>query len=117
MARARFGEIWSLRGAPEGACYAIVSDDGWNDSYPTLFVVELACRDETVALEPGHRVLTKDPRTVALANELATVHESLLAERVGHLSSEQMSIVAEAMSEVQLDYCIRGAARPVVATS
>ena len=104
-----------MRGAHEDACFAVVSDDGWNEGYPTLFVVELACREANVPLGRGHRVVDEVPRRVALSDELKTVHETMLVERVGRLSETQMGLIAEAMAEVRLEYEIRGAVRPAFA--
>lgn len=113
MPRARFGQIWTVEGATEGTCYTVVSDDGWNELYPTVFVIELDCRDESVPLEAGHRVIAGEPRRVALADRLMSVHERMLVEHIGEIASQHRSCIADAMAEVPLDYCIRGAARPV----
>ncbi len=113
MPRAQFGQIWTVKGAAEGACYAVVSDDGWNELYPTVFVIELSCREESVPLDAGHRVVSDDPRRFTLADRLMTVHERMLVEHIGEIASAHRSCIADAMAEVPLDYCIRGAARPI----
>jgi mRNA-degrading endonuclease toxin of MazEF toxin-antitoxin module len=113
---ARFGQVWTIRGAAAAASFAIVSDDGWNDEYPTVFVIELE-RVTRPRARPGRSVVDRPSGTVALVDRLATVHESMLAEHIGGLTRDQMECIADAMREIPLDYCIRGGARPVVAAA
>ena len=113
---ARFGEVWTIRGAAASASFAVVSDDGWNDEFPTLFVIELEHVTRPRA-RAGRSVVDKRSGTVALVDRLATVHESMLAEHIGGLTKDQMQCIADAMREIPLDYCIRGGARPVAAAA
>jgi mRNA-degrading endonuclease toxin of MazEF toxin-antitoxin module len=113
---ARFGDVWTIRGAAASASFAVVSDDGWNDEYPTLFVIELQHVTRPRA-RVGRSVVDRPSGTVALVDQLATIHESMLGEHIGGLTKDQMQCIADAMREIPLDYCIKGAARPVVAAA
>jgi mRNA-degrading endonuclease toxin of MazEF toxin-antitoxin module len=116
MARARFGEVWTLDGAPEGASFAIVSDDDWNNDYPTVFVIELR-RVTHVQESAGTCMVDDDSGTVALVEALATAHEAMLVEHIATLTKTEMDCIADAMREIPLDYCVKGAARPAVAAA
>jgi mRNA-degrading endonuclease toxin of MazEF toxin-antitoxin module len=117
MPRARFGEIWTLRGASLDAAYAIVSDDAWNELYPTVFVIELEHVTGEVVVGSGRCLVDETSGTVALVDALATAHERQLVAHIGGLTRAQMECIADAMREIPLDYCIRGAARPAVAAA
>jgi mRNA-degrading endonuclease toxin of MazEF toxin-antitoxin module len=116
LAEVRFGQIWTLKGASHDASFAIVSDDAWNESYPTVFVIELRHVTNPVG-ERGRCVVDDAAGTVALVDALATVHCNMLGEHIGGLTRTQMECIADAMREIPLDYCIRGAARPAVAAA
>jgi mRNA-degrading endonuclease toxin of MazEF toxin-antitoxin module len=115
--RASFGEIWTLRGAARDAAYAVVSDDRWNEAYPTVFVIELEYVTGEVITGTGRCMVDEASGTVALVDALTTAHERQLVEHIGGLTKTQMQCIADAMREVPLDYCIRGAARPAVAAA
>jgi mRNA-degrading endonuclease toxin of MazEF toxin-antitoxin module len=113
--RARWGQVWWADiGLYEHKRVAVVSENGWNELFPSVLAVRLSAsprRDPG----PGFPLISERPRVVAICGEVTSLHESLLVERVGSLTPRQMRAIAVGLLEVTQIHRLLGIVHPDVA--
>lgn len=113
--KARWGEIWWVEmGLGERKRYAIVSENGWNDTFPRVLAVSLTTSPRRRP-GPGFPLVAEKPRTIAVCGEIMSIPEHRLVERVGALTPAQMRAVAIGLLEVTQAHRLLGMHHPAVA--
>ncbi len=112
---ARWGQIWWADiGLHENKRFAVVSENGWNETFPTVLAVRLSTspnRDPG----PGFPLIASQPRTVAICGHVTTLHEDDLIEQVGALTPTQMRTIAVGLLEVMQLHRLLGWQHPDIA--
>ncbi len=113
--RARWGQVWWADvGLDENKRIAVVSENGWNEIFPSVIAVRLAAsprRDPG----PGFPLVSERPRVIAICGEVTSLHEHLLVEQAGALTPRQMRAIATGLLEVTQIHRLLGIVHPEVA--
>jgi mRNA-degrading endonuclease toxin of MazEF toxin-antitoxin module len=113
-AKARWGQVWRVElGLDERKRFAVVSENGWNEIFPTVIGVRLTTspnRDPG----PGFPLLRERPATIAICGQVTTIHEDDLIEVVDHLSPDEMRRIAVGLLEVTQAHRLLGITHPDV---
>lgn len=114
-AKARWGQVWWLDvGLAERKRFVVVSENGWNETFATVLGVRLTTgpgRDPG----PGFPLVRRQPRTIALCGQVASMPESALVELVDHLTPKEMRQVAIGLLEVTQAHRLLGITHPDIA--
>lgn len=89
----------------------IVSENGWNETFPTVIAVRLTTspnRDPG----PGFPLLRAKPPTIAICGQVTTLHEDDLLEIADKLTPREMQQVAIGLLEVTQARRLLGFAHP-----
>jgi mRNA-degrading endonuclease toxin of MazEF toxin-antitoxin module len=113
--KAHWGEVWWANvDLDENKRFVVVSENGWNETFPSVIGVRLSAsprRDPG----PGFPLVSKKPTTVAVCGEVTTLHEDRLIERVDALSPAQMRLIAIGILEVMQLHRLLGWQHPEIA--
>ncbi len=113
--KARWGQVWWVDlGLDENKRFVVVSENGWNEIFPTVIAVRLttsANRDPG----PGFPLVRKKPPVIAVCGQVTTVHEDDLIEVADRLSPTEMRSVAIGLLEVTQVHRVLGITHPDVA--
>ncbi len=113
--KARWGQVWWADvELDENERFAVVSDNGWNERFPSVLGVRLSAsprRDPG----PGFPLVSDRPRVVAICGELTSLREELLVEQAGTLTPRQMQAIAIGLLEVTQAHRLLGISHPDVA--
>jgi mRNA-degrading endonuclease toxin of MazEF toxin-antitoxin module len=113
--KARWGQVWWVDlGLDERKRYVVVSENGWNERFPTVLGVRLTTsprRDPG----PGFPLVRRRPPTIALCGQVTTVDEADLVELVDHLTPTEMRQVAIGLLEVTQAHRLLGITHPAIA--
>ena len=113
--KARWGQVWWADLAlDEHKRVVVVSENGWNELFPSVLVVRLSAsprRDPG----PGFPLVSERPRVIAICGQLTSLHESLLVEQTGALTPHQMRAVAIGLLEVTQIHRLLSITHPEVA--
>jgi mRNA-degrading endonuclease toxin of MazEF toxin-antitoxin module len=114
--RARWGQVWWVDlGLGENKRFAVVSENGWNETFPSVIGVRLTTspgRDPG----PGFPLLSNRPRVIAVCGHVTTIHEDDLIEQVGVLDPSQMRRIAIGLLEVTQAHRLLGLEHPEIAS-
>ena len=114
-AKARWGQVWWIDvGLDERKRIVVVSENGWNETFPTVLGVRLTTshrRDPG----PGFPLVRRKPPTIALCGQVASLHEDALVEVVDHLTPTEMRQVAIGLLEVTQAHRLLGITHPAIA--
>src|SRR2546426_2579903 len=113
--RARWGQVWWADiGLNENKRVVVVSENGWNELFPSVLAVRLSAsprRDPG----PGFPLISERPRVVAICGEVTSLHESLLVEQSSALTPRQMRAIAIGLLEVTQIHRLLSIVHPEVA--
>lgn len=113
--KARWGQVWWVDlGLGENKRFAVVSENGWNETFPTVLGVRLTTstrRDPG----PGFPLLRRKPVVIAICGQFTTIHEDDLIELVDRLTPDEMRKIAVGLLEVTQAHRLLGIAHPGVA--
>jgi mRNA-degrading endonuclease toxin of MazEF toxin-antitoxin module len=113
--RARWGQIWWADfGLDERKRFVVVSENGWNDIFPSVIAVRLSAsprRDPG----PGFPLVSEHPRVIAICGEVTSLREHRLVEKAGALTPRQMRAIAIGLLEVTQIHRLLGIVHPEVA--
>ena len=113
--RARWGQVWWVDvGLDENKRFVVVSENGWNEVFPTVIAVRLTTspsRDPG----PGFPLISEKPPVIAICGQVTTVHENALIEIADRLSPGQMRKIAIGLLEVTQAHRLLGLQHPEVA--
>ncbi len=113
--RARWGQVWWVDvGLDENKRFVVVSENGWNEIFPTVIAVRLTTspnRDPG----PGFPLISDKPPVIAICGQVTTIHENALIEIADRLSPEQMRKIAIGLLEVTQAHRLLGLQHPEVA--
>ncbi len=113
--KARWGQVWWVEtNLDERKCYVVVSENGWNSTFPSVLAVRLTTSPRRHP-GPGFPLISKQPPTIAVCGELASIPEGDLVEPTGALSPSQMRQVAIGILEVTQAHRLIGLSHPAVA--
>ena len=114
-AKARWGQVWWIDvGLEERKRVVVVSENGWNETFATVLGVRLTTsprRDPG----PGFPLVRRQPATIALCGQVASLHETALIELVDHLTPREMRQVAIGLLEVTQAHRLLGITHPDIA--
>ena len=114
-AKARWGQVWWVDvQLDERKRFVVVSENGWNETFPTVLGVRLTTsprRDPG----PGFPLVRRKPPTIALCGQVASLPEDALVELVDHLTPTEMREVAIGLLEVTQAHRLLGITHPAVA--
>jgi mRNA-degrading endonuclease toxin of MazEF toxin-antitoxin module len=113
--RARWGQIWWADfGLDERKRFVVVSENGWNEIFPSVIAVRLSAsprRDPG----PGFPLISERPRVIAICGEVTSLREHRLVEQAGALTPRQMRAIAIGLLEVTQIHRLLGIVHPEVA--
>lgn len=113
--KARWGQVWWADvGLDENKRFVVVSENGWNETFPTVIAVRLTTspnRDPG----PGFPLLRTKPPTIAICGQVTTLHEDDLLEVADQLTPREMQQVAIGLLEVTQAHRLLGITHPDVA--
>ncbi len=113
--KARWGQVWWVEsGLDERKRYVVVSENGWNSTFPSVLAVRLTTSPRRHP-GAGFPLVSKQPPTIAVCGELASIPERDLVEPTGALSPSQMRQVAIGILEVTQAHWLIGLSHPAVA--
>jgi len=114
--RAHWGQVWWVdTRLDEHKRFVIVSENGWNETFPTVVGVRLTTSPRRHP-GPGFPLIADRPRTIAVCGQIATIDEDDLVERVGALAPAQMRQVAIGLLEVTQLHRLLGFEHPEIAS-
>jgi mRNA-degrading endonuclease toxin of MazEF toxin-antitoxin module len=113
--KARWGQIWWADfGLDERKRCVVVSENGWNEIFPSVIAVRLSAsprRDPG----PGFPLISERPRVIAICGEVTSLREHRLVEQAGALTPRQMRAIAIGLLEVTQIHRVLGIVHPEVA--
>lgn len=113
--KARWGQVWWAEvGLDERKRFVVVSENGWNSTFPSVLGVRLTTSPRRHA-GAGFPLVSKQPPTIAICGELTSLREEDLIEPTGALSPNQMRQVAIGILEVTQAHRLIGLSHPAVA--
>lgn len=114
-AKARWGQVWWVDvQLDERKRFVVVSENGWNETFPTVLGVRLTTsprRDPG----PGFPLVRRKPPMIALCGQVASLPEDALVELVDHLTPTEMRQVAIGLLEVTQAHRLLGITHPTIA--
>jgi mRNA-degrading endonuclease toxin of MazEF toxin-antitoxin module len=113
--RARWGQVWWVDiGVGENKRFVVVSENGWNETFPTVIAVRLT-QSPNRRPGPGFPLIAEQPPTVAICGQVTTIPESKLIEMVDQLTPRQMRAIAVGLLEVTQLHRLLGLQHPDIA--
>lgn len=113
--KARWGQVWWVDiGVGENKRFAIVSEDGWNETFPTVIAVRLT-QSPNRHPGPGFPLIADKPPTIAICGQVTTLPDARLIELAGHLTPKQMRAIAVGLLEVMQLHRLVGLQHPDIA--
>ena len=113
--KARWSQVWWVDlGLDENKRFAVVSENGWNETFSTVIAVRLTTspnRDPG----PGFPLLRSKPPTIAVCGEVTTIHEDDLIEVADKLTLGEMRQIAIGLLEVTQAHRLIGITHPDIA--
>lgn len=113
--KARWGQVWWVDlGLDEHKRWVVVSENGWNETFPSVLGVRLTTstrRDPG----PGFPLVRRKPPTIAVCGEVTTLTEADLVELADHLTPKEMREVAIGLLEVTQAHHLLGITHPAIA--
>lgn len=113
--KARWGQVWWVDvGLGENKRFAVVSENGWNETFATVVAVRLTTspnRDPG----PGFPLLRPKPPTIAICGEVTTIHEDDLVDLADQLTPHEMRLIAIGLLEVTQAHRVIGITHPEIA--
>jgi hypothetical protein len=105
---------WVDVGLDENKRFAVVSENGWNETFATVIAVRLttsSSRDPG----PGFPLLRPKPPTIAICGEVTTIHEDDLVDVADQLTPHEMRLIAIGLLEVTQAHRVIGISHPDIA--
>ena len=113
--KAHWGEVWWVdAGLDERKRFAVVSENGWNETFPTVLGVRLSTSPRRHP-GPGFPLVANQPLTIAICGEVTSIREMDLVERVSALTPAQMRTIAIGLLEVMQLQRLLGWQHPEIA--
>lgn len=113
--KARWGEVWwADLGLEERKRVAVVSEDGWNETFPSVVAVRLSTSPRRYP-GPGFPLIAEKPPTIAVCGAVTALPEHRLTERAGALTPAQMRSIAIGLLEVTQLHRLLGWEHPEIA--
>lgn len=113
--KARWGQVWWVDiGLEERKRYVVVSENGWNEIFPTVLGVRLTTSPQRDP-GPGFPLVRRKPPTIAICGQVTTIDEGRLVELVDHLTPTEMRQVAIGLLEVTQAPRLLGITHPAIA--
>jgi mRNA-degrading endonuclease toxin of MazEF toxin-antitoxin module len=113
--RARWGQVWRVdAGLDEPKRYAVVSENGWNETFPSVLGVRLSASPRRRP-GPGFPLISERPRVVAICGQITSLDERQLLEPLGALAPKQMRAIAIGVLEVTQLHRLLGMTHPEIA--
>src|SRR5919201_3595505 len=113
--KARWSQVWWVDlGLEENKRFVVVSENGWNETFPTVIAVRLTTspnRDPG----PGFPLIQRKPPMIAICGEVTSIHEDDLVEQADQLTPGQMRRIAVGLLEVTQAHRLLGITHPDVA--
>lgn len=113
--KARGGQVWWVDAQlDERKRYVVVSENGWNERFPSVLGVRLTTsprRDPG----PGFPLVRRKPPTIAICGQVTTLHEDALVELADQLTPSEMRQVAIGLLEVTQAHRLLGITHPAIA--
>jgi mRNA-degrading endonuclease toxin of MazEF toxin-antitoxin module len=113
--KARWSQVWWVDvGLDERKRYVVVSENGWNETFPSVLGVRLTTsprRDPG----PGFPLVRRKPPTIAICGQVTTIDEDRLVELTDHLTPTEMRQVAIGLLEVTQAHPLLGITHPSIA--
>jgi mRNA-degrading endonuclease toxin of MazEF toxin-antitoxin module len=113
--KARWGQVWwADLDLDEHKRVVVVSENGWNETFPSVVAVRLTTsprRDPG----PGFPLVSEEPRVIAICGSIAALPARRLVEHLGALTPRQMRAVAIGILEVTQIHRLLGWEHPEVA--
>jgi mRNA-degrading endonuclease toxin of MazEF toxin-antitoxin module len=113
--KARWGQVWWVdMQLDERKRFVVVSENGWNETFPTVLGVRLTTsprRDPG----PGFPLVRRKPPTIALCGQVGSLPEEALVELADHLTPKEMRQVAIGLLEVTQAHRLLGITHPAIA--
>ena len=114
-AKARWGQVWWVDlGLDENKRFVVVSENGWNETFPTVIGVRLTTNPNRDP-GPGFPLLRDKPPTIAICGQVTTIHEDDLIEIADQLNPEEMRRVAIGLLDVTQAHRLLGITHPDIA--
>jgi mRNA-degrading endonuclease toxin of MazEF toxin-antitoxin module len=112
---ARWGQVWwADLGLEERKRVVVVSENGWNETFPSVVAVRLTASQRRDP-GPGFPLISERPRVIAVCGDAASIHEDDLVEHLGALSPRQMRQIAVGLLEVTQIHRLLGWEHPDIA--
>jgi mRNA-degrading endonuclease toxin of MazEF toxin-antitoxin module len=113
--RARWGQVWWVDiGVGENKRFVVVSENGWNETFPTVIAVRLT-QSPNRHPGPGFPLIADQPPTIAICGQVTAIPEAKLIEMVDQLSPRQMRAIAVGLLEVTQLHRLLGLHHPDIA--
>jgi mRNA-degrading endonuclease toxin of MazEF toxin-antitoxin module len=113
--KARWGQVWWVDlGLDENKRFVVVSENGWNELFPTVIAVRLTTTTKRDP-GPGFPLVRRKPPVIAVCGHVTAVHEDDLIEVADRLTSHEMRGVAIGLLEVTQVHRLLGITHPDVA--
>jgi len=113
--KARWGQVWWADvDLDERKRWVVVSENGWNETFPSVLGVRLTTsprRDPG----PGFPLVRRKPPTIAICGQVTTLDEDRLVELADHLTPKEMRQVAIGLLEVTQAHRLLGITHPAIA--
>jgi mRNA-degrading endonuclease toxin of MazEF toxin-antitoxin module len=105
---------WVDLGLAERKRCVVVSENGWNETFPSVLGVRLTTsprRDPG----PGFPLVRRKPPTIAICGQVTTIDETRLVELADHLTPSEMRQVAIGLLEVTQAHRLLRITHPAIA--
>jgi mRNA-degrading endonuclease toxin of MazEF toxin-antitoxin module len=113
--KARWGQVWWVdTGLDEHKRHVVVSENGWNERFPTVLAVRLTTSPKRRP-GPGFPLVEEKPRTIAVCGQLTSIREDKLVEQVGAFGPSQMRSIGIGILEVTQAHRLLGLTHPDIA--
>jgi hypothetical protein len=113
--KARWGQVWWVDyGLDERKRFVVVSENGWNEIFPSVIGVRLSASPKRDP-GPGFPLISERPRVIAICGEATSLREDRLLEQAGALTPRQMRAIAIGLLEVTQVHRLLGIVHPEVA--
>lgn len=113
--KARWGEVWWVDiGVGENKRFVVVSENGWNETFPTVLAVRLT-QSSNRHPGPGFPLIANKPQTIAICGQVTTIHEEQLLDVAERLAPSQMRAIAIGLLEAMQLHRLLGLSHPDIA--
>lgn len=113
--KARWGQVWWVdTGYGENKRFVVVSEDGWNETFPSVLAVRLT-QSANRRPGPGFPLIAPTPPTIALCGQVTTLPEEALIDIADRLTLHQMQEIAIGLLEVMQLHRLLGLEHPRIA--